>query len=103
MNDSKSITDFFYNQFGNKNYISNSITQIEYMAQVARLAEKDRYEPEMILACLVHNIGHLFGFRTIIMVIRADFPRNLGFLERIPLLVQNYVIARKYLAYKNLE
>ena len=103
---------YLYTQYGTKDYIGESITQIEHMVQAAMLAEKDGYDIEMILACLFHDIGHLIGFDKISMgnygiknheKIGADFLRNLGFPEKIPLLIQNHVITKKYLAYKNPE
>lgn len=54
-------TQIFYQMFknrGNKNY-GEKITMQEHMLQTAWFASKDQESPELILACLFHDIGHL--------------------------------------------
>ena len=96
-----------YNNYGSKDYIGESVTQIEHMVQAAMLAEEDNSSVELVLASLFHDIGNLVGFDDEKMgeygIMNhekkgADFLRNLGFNENIPLLIENHVIAKRYLA-----
>ena len=50
---------YYYENFGERDYIGEPVTQIEHMVQGAMFAEQDRREPEIILAMFLHDIGHL--------------------------------------------
>jgi [1-hydroxy-2-(trimethylamino)ethyl]phosphonate dioxygenase len=47
-----------YARWGNVRY-SEAITQTEHAVQCARLAEQDSAGPSLVLAALLHDIGHL--------------------------------------------
>lgn len=97
----------YYEDFGEKMYIGESITQIEHMIQSAMIAEEEGESVEIILAALFHDIGHLVAFDKETMgtfgiknheVLGANFLRELGIPEIIPDLVESHVYAKKYLA-----
>ena len=52
----------YYELYGNKDYIGESVTQNEHMIQAAMLAEQDNQDDVIILAALFHDIGHLIQF-----------------------------------------
>jgi putative nucleotidyltransferase with HDIG domain len=81
------------------------------MSQAADLAEKEGYDEEVILAAFFHDIGHLCssgheaesmdGFGTVNHEkLGADYLREKGFSERLAILVEGHVIAKRYLTYK---
>jgi 2-amino-1-hydroxyethylphosphonate dioxygenase (glycine-forming) len=102
---------YYYDNFGQNDYIGEPVTQIEHMVQGAMFAEQEGKKVEIILAMFLHDIGHLL----------QDDPKlekmgNLGiqnhesqgrkFLEElgipypIPNLVENHVITKRYLVSK---
>ena len=103
----------YYEDYGNKNYIGEPVTQIEHMIQAAMFAAADKKSNEIILAALFHDIGHLIEFdketKTEQMgdlgvknheKIGADFLRKLNVPSPIPELVEGHVLAKRYLTYK---
>jgi 2-amino-1-hydroxyethylphosphonate dioxygenase (glycine-forming) len=112
--DNQSIIDEIfglYTQYGQADYIGESVSQIEHMSQSAQLAIEGGYEDEVVLAAFFHDIGHIclmnqkpekmgeFG-----MVrhekIGANYLRTKGFSEKIASLVENHVQAKRYLTFK---
>ena len=51
-----------YANYGNEDYIGEPVSQIEHMCQCAQLAEKEKYDDEVILAAFFHDIGHLCDY-----------------------------------------
>lgn len=49
-----------YSQFGNSKY-DELISQTEHATQCAALAKASGASPELTIAALLHDIGHLFG------------------------------------------
>jgi 2-amino-1-hydroxyethylphosphonate dioxygenase (glycine-forming) len=100
-----------YKKYGTYDYISEDISQIEHMIQAAMIAEKEKQSEEVILACFLHDIGHLIGLDKNLKqtdygvlnheFIGSDYLRKLGFKYPIPELVENHVKAKKYLTFKN--
>ena len=103
----------YYEEYGNKNYIGEPVSQIEHMIQAAMLAEEDKKSNEIILAALFHDIGHLIEFDEENNIERmddlgvknhekvgADFLRKLNVPSPIPELVEGHVLAKRYLTYK---
>ena len=88
------------------------VTQQEHMVQSGFLAEEEGYDNEVIIAAFLHDIGHIyaagrdeefmgsFGARRH-EHIGAEFLRNRGFSEKIAILVEGHVEAKRYLTYKN--
>ncbi len=52
------IRDLFL-QLGSQRYGSESVSQLDHALQCATLAEAEQSSPELIAACLLHDIGHL--------------------------------------------
>ena len=44
---------------GSSDYIGENITQIQHMAQTAKLAKDAKSDKNIIVACFLHDIGHL--------------------------------------------
>lgn len=97
---------------GHSDYGSEPVNQLEHALQAAFIAERQFEEDYFVLACLLHDIGHIlhefpdnaptFGV--------DDFHENLGneFLKRLfPLFITEpirlHVEAKRYLCGKNSE
>lgn len=100
-----------YDKYGDEDYIGEPVSQIEHMCQCAQLAEKGKYDDEVILAAFFHDIGHLCehimpvghmdGYGIVDHEkIGADYLREKGFSEKIASLVESHVAAKRYLTYK---
>ena len=50
---------YYYDNFGQSDYIGEPVTQIEHMVQGAMFAEQEGKKAEIILAMFLHDIGHL--------------------------------------------
>jgi len=100
-----------YVKYGNYDYIGEDVSQIEHMIQCGMLAENDNQEEEVIIACFLHDIGHLIGIDKKLEndnfgiinheKVALEFLRETGFKYPIPELVYNHVDAKRYLIYKN--
>lgn len=100
-----------YSYHGGSEYAGEKVTQLEHMVQAAQLAERQGYDEEVILAAFLHDIGHLceaahgdnemdgYGIKDHEEA-GADFLRRRGFSERLIVLVQSHVGAKRYLTYK---
>lgn len=100
-----------YEKHGDEDYIGEPVSQLEHMSQAALLAEEEGYDDEVILAAFFHDIGHLCaedaeaesmdGFGNVDHEkLGADYLRERGFSERLAILVESHVIAKRYLTYK---
>jgi 2-amino-1-hydroxyethylphosphonate dioxygenase (glycine-forming) len=101
-----------YEKYGDEDYIGEPVSQIEHMSQAAALAAVDGYDDEVVLAAFFHDIGHLCADDAESMdgmgnidheKLGADYLKKLGFSERLSLLVQSHVVAKRYLTYKHPE
>lgn len=103
------IKQLFENQ-GDSEYYGENISQYEHAAQAAILAKKQGYDEEVQIAAFLHDIGHLFPAQTeeeLMEVygrkdhesLAADWLRERGFSEKIAILVENHVNAKRYLTY----
>ena len=103
------IRQLFVNQ-GDDEYYGEKISQYEHAAQAAILAKRQGYEEEVQIAAFLHDIGHLFPAQTeeeLMEVygrkdhesVAADWLRERGFSEKIAILVENHVNAKRYLTY----
>ena len=101
-----------YNNYGNQDYIGEPVSQIEHMCQCAQLAEKEKYNDEVILAAFFHDIGHLCEHIMDVDYmddygivdhekIGADYLHAKGFSVMITKLIESHVAAKRYLTYKN--
>lgn len=113
MLDKQRIDDVFalFDLYGAEDYIGEPVSQLEHACQSAQLAENEGYDDEVILAALLHDIGHLcahtqhyermegFGIKSHEQI-GADYLRRHGFSEKIAQLVENHVRAKRYLTFK---
>ena len=99
-------------KYGSNDYIGENVTQLEHMTQCALLAKKDGATDNLIVAALLHDIGHLLVFdsNTPTMPglgvaghedIGAKFLESLGFNSTVCTLVRNHVAAKRYLISTN--
>ena len=104
------IIDLF-KKYGSNEYAGEKITQLQHMVQAAQLAKNGGYDDEIVLAAFLHDIGHICAAAYIhddmngfgVMnheKIGASFLRKRGFGERLVMLVENHVSAKRYLTFK---
>ena len=103
------ITELF-DKKGGESY-GEEVTQLEHMVQSGILAAEEGYDNEVVIAAFLHDIGHLCstpnedeqmgGFGTKRHEhIGADYLRDRGFSEKMAVLVEGHVEAKRYLTYK---
>ena len=113
----KEIFDLYY-KYGSCDYIGEPVTQTEHMILAAMCAEEDLAKNKylaspkdrdyIILAAFLHDIGHLIGVRDNLAqmsswgtldhdIIAGKYLRSLNMPELICKLVENHVIAKRYL------
>jgi len=101
-----------YERYGDEDYIGEPVCQLEHMSQTAQLAIQAGYDDEIVLAAFFHDIGHICSIKESDVdmgglgtrnheKIGANFLRKYGFPERIAVLVENHVKAKRYLMYKH--
>ena len=102
-----------YATHGQSDYIGEAITIKLHCEQAAALAQAESGDEEVVLAALLHDIGHLAGMEAGFAVgmggcgierhehVGADFLGSLGFSPRIVDLVRAHVSAKRYLVHKN--
>lgn len=100
-----------YSNYGGEEYAGEKVTQLEHMAQSARLAADQGYDDEVVLAAFLHDIGHIcassegekgmdgYGVKDH-EEIGAEFLKQKGFSKRVVRLVESHVEAKRYLTYK---
>lgn len=99
-----------YKEHGDLEYLGENVSKTTHMIQAAMVAKKNNESDYLILACLLHDIGHFLeeddmGGLGVIEhgKIGADFLRGLNMDERVCNLVENHVKAKKYLVSKHDE
>ncbi len=97
-----------YTKAGQMDYMGEPVSQLQHALQAAFLAEQAGKNDELILACLLHDIGHIcalqhhdpligdFGISHH-ETIGANYLAQLGFSEKICILVASHVDAKRYL------
>ena len=96
---------------GGEDYAGEEITQLEHACQAAQLAEQQGFDDEVILAALLHDLGHLlsedeeddmdgFGVKDH-EAVGANFLKEKGFSEKVTTLVNSHVAAKRYLCFAN--
>jgi len=101
-----------FNEHGDIDYIGEEVSQIQHMTQCATLAQRDGRSEEVILAALLHDIGHLCEY--VMAVDRMDkfgvvdheflgqtFLRERGFSDSVCKMVASHVNAKRYLTYRD--
>jgi phosphonate degradation associated HDIG domain protein len=105
------IREIFLSQ-GDEEYYGEPVSQYEHAAQSAILAEKSGFDNEVQIAAFLHDIGHLLpaSSEEELMAhygrkdhegVAADWLRERGFSEKIAVLIENHVNAKRYLCYAN--
>lgn len=94
-----------------KDYIGEPVSQLEHALQCADLAVQAKATPPLVLAALLHDIGHLCHLPDAPMMedvgvlyhedIGAEFLREKGFSAEVVSLVRGHIEAKRYLVYKN--
>lgn len=91
-------------------YIGEPLSQLEHALQCASLASETGADEELILASLLHDIGHICDPRAERMVdvgvrlhehVGADYVRSLGIAPAVAELIEQHVNAKRYLVYKH--
>lgn len=99
-----------FNTHGESNYIGEPVTQRHHMEQAAYIATTQGLRNEIIIAALLHDIGHLLHTQHPSMgdlgvmyheYAGANYLRSLNVNEDVCLLVQNHVNAKRYLVTKD--
>jgi phosphonate degradation associated HDIG domain protein len=96
---------------GGEDYAGEEVTQLEHACQAAQLAEQQGFDDEVILAALLHDLGHLlsddeedhmdgFGVKDHESV-GADFLSERGFSDKVTTLIKSHVQAKRYLCFAN--
>ncbi|MBA4852346.1 phosphonate degradation HD-domain oxygenase [Emticicia sp. BO119] len=97
---------------GGEQYYGEPVSQFEHAAQSAILAEKSGFDEQVQIAAFLHDIGHLLPAASEEELmesygrkdhegVAADWLRDRGFSEKIAVLVENHVNAKRYLCYAN--
>ncbi|KAJ5192021.1 uncharacterized protein N7498_011006 [Penicillium cinerascens] len=102
-------------QYGQGDYIGESISQLEHCLQAAHQARKSGARDELVIAALLHDIGQIIPLESVEEVrmnlrgstenvgrvgheaIGAAYLRSLGFSEPVCRLVNSHVAAKRYL------
>jgi phosphonate degradation associated HDIG domain protein len=110
------VIDFvfaLYHRYGEQTYFGEKISQLEHALQSAALAQQTGAQPAVIVAALLHDIGHLDhgnddfknqmdGYGTVSHErIGARLVRDLGFSEDVAELIVGHVEAKRYLVAKH--
>ncbi|MBC7927720.1 MAG: HDIG domain-containing protein [Bryobacteraceae bacterium] len=92
-------------------YFGEAVSQLQHALQAAHSAELAHADEELIIAALLHDIGHLItapdsGRDSEVGVIDhdhagAEFLRQHGFSDRVTKLVNGHVDAKRYLTATN--
>ena len=93
-----------YKKHGDSEYFGEAVSKTTHMIQTAVAAQNNNEPDYLVLACLLHDIGHFLEDDNMngLGVIEhgklgADFLRHLNMYEKICCLVENHVLAKKYL------
>ena len=96
-----------YRQFGDADYIGETVSQTQHMVQCALLAEKEGFSEEVILGAFFHDVGHLLGMRDTSLSRMADlgvkeheeigaqYLESLGFPSSVCEIVRGHVSAKR--------
>jgi phosphonate degradation associated HDIG domain protein len=103
------ILDLLQNS-ASSGYFGEAVTQLEHALQCADLARRAGADSEMVIAALLHDVGHLLDgdrHEEIGTIAHDDLGaawlRQRGFSNRVVELVGGHVAAKRYLTAKNPE
>ncbi|KAL0480953.1 hypothetical protein AKO1_013613 [Acrasis kona] len=104
-----------FDSFGGSNYIGESVSITEHSLQAAYFTAKKSSEDEVIIASLLHDVGHILGLEIHQKMemdgcgveehesVGANFLKKLGFCDRVCNLTRCHVQAKRYLCFKRPE
>jgi putative nucleotidyltransferase with HDIG domain len=89
-------------------YFGEQVTQLEHALQCAHLARISGADDELVIAALLHDIGHLLEPAGVVGIaghnrLGSDYLRDAGFSNRVCSLVAGHVDAKRYLTAVNPE
>ena len=93
-----------------QNYIGEKISQLEHALQSADRGRLYSPDPQIAIACLFHDVGHLIEFPEEVMdswgvmdheVISSKLILEAGLPSEIAALIESHVIAKRYLVSTN--
>lgn len=97
-----------YKTQGDAEYFGENVSKTTHMIQTAMAAQQNNEPDYLVLACLLHDIGHFLDTDNMNGLgviehgkIGADYLRQLNMSECVCVLVENHVMAKKYLVSKN--
>lgn len=102
----KNIEDLIklYNTKGSENYFGEDVSKREHMIQAAVSAQEHMESEILVLACLLHDIGHLLkkddmnGLGvTNHGVVGKEYLEKIGMNKKVCKLVNGHVMAKRYL------
>ncbi len=96
---------------GTADYIGEDVSQLAHALQCAKLAADSCDDDELIIAVLLHDIGHICAEGPVEQMgtfgvahhekIGANYLRSKGFSERVACLIERHVDAKRYLTFRN--
>tara|TARA_B100000401_G_C52383485_1_gene520710 strand:- start:48 stop:617 length:570 start_codon:yes stop_codon:yes gene_type:complete len=93
-----------YKKQGNTKYFGEEVTKTEHMIQCAVAAYKNGEPDYIVLACLLHDIGHFLAKDNMDGlgvsnhgIIASEYLMKLGMNSRICYLVEKHIDAKRYL------
>ncbi len=97
-----------FENYGHEQYFGEPVTQLQHACQAAEFANTEGYDDEVVIAALLHDIGHLcveadehnsmadLGIKDHELE-GANYLRQHGFSEKICQLIGAHVAAKRYL------
>ena len=93
-----------YHEKGHSNYYGEKVSKTDHMLQAALSAQGDMETERVILACLLHDIGHFLGDDDMGGLgvcehgrVGAQYLRRLGMDDEVCALVEHHAEAKRYL------
>jgi predicted HD phosphohydrolase/ectoine hydroxylase-related dioxygenase (phytanoyl-CoA dioxygenase family) len=105
----KAIMQIYLSKIGKSDYIGEAVSQIEHAQQAAYFASLETQDEDVILASLLHDIGHLIPDQPQMSgnlgtqhheELGAGVLHGLGFSDKTCHLIAHHVDAKRYLCYK---
>lgn len=93
-------------EHGGENYLGETVTQLEHALQTAAIADNQEADPAMVVAALLHDIGHLLRDKSNRNVVQEEdtYHENVGhawlrrhFGQEVSEPVRLHVQAKRYL------
>ena len=99
-----------YKIHGDNNYFGEKVTKTEHMIQCALAAQNEEEPDYIVLACLLHDIGHLLKKDDMNSLgvsnhgkIAHDYLKKIGIEGRVCYLVDKHIDAKRYLVSKDIK